>query len=120
MTNLFDLSGRTALVTGCRRGIGKSMAIALAQAGADVLGVSATLEPDSEVERAVRAAGRDFRPYRCDFTDRKALYSFIANLPRIDILVNNAGTILRKPAAGCLASITFPVRIASRRYVTEA
>lgn len=99
MTNLFDLTGRTALVTGCRRGIGRAMAVALAQAGADIEGVSATLQPDSDVERAVRAAGRRFNSHRCDFTDRDALYRFIAGLPSIDILVNNAGMILRKPAA---------------------
>jgi 2-deoxy-D-gluconate 3-dehydrogenase len=99
----FKLDGKTALVTGCRRGIGKAMAIALAEAGADIIGVSATLESDSAVERDVVARGRRFRSYTCDFGDRKALYEFIgrvqADFPVIDILVNNAGTILRKPAA---------------------
>jgi 2-deoxy-D-gluconate 3-dehydrogenase len=99
MTSIFDLSGRTALVTGCRRGIGKAMAIALAEAGADIVGVSASLAPDSEVECAVRSCGRTFDAHRCDFADRKALYSFIGQLPPLDILVNNAGMILRKPAA---------------------
>jgi 2-deoxy-D-gluconate 3-dehydrogenase len=98
----FRLDGKTALVTGCRRDIGKAMAEALAQAGADIVGVSATLEPDSAVEREVRALGRQFHAYSCDFGDRAALRAFIAKVkadhPRIDILVNNAGTILRKPA----------------------
>ena len=101
--NLFDLSGKTALVTGCKRGIGKAMAEALAQAGADIIGVSASLEAGSEVEQAVAGFGRKFTPYRCDFSDRKALYDFIntvkSNHSTIDILVNNAGTILRQPAA---------------------
>ena len=57
----FDLSGRTALVTGCRRGIGRAAAVALAQAGADIVGVSASLEPRSEVAAAVEARGRSFR-----------------------------------------------------------
>jgi 2-deoxy-D-gluconate 3-dehydrogenase len=100
---LFDLSGMTALVTGCRRGIGRAMALALAQAGADVVGVSATLEPGSEAEKEITALGRRFSPYRCDVSDRAALYSFIQQVQRdharIDILVNNAGLILRKPAA---------------------
>jgi 2-dehydro-3-deoxy-D-gluconate 5-dehydrogenase len=100
----FTLTGRTALVTGASRGIGKAMAVALAQAGADIIGVSARLNPsDSEVARLVAAAGREFRAYACDFADRSALRSLIATLnkeaPGVDILVNNAGTIGRAPAA---------------------
>jgi len=100
----FQLAGKVALVTGCKRGIGKAMAVALAEAGADIIGVSASLEAEgSAVEEAVRATGRSFRAYRCDLSQREALYAFIqevkANHPVIDILVNNAGTILRKPAA---------------------
>lgn len=101
--DLFRLDGKTALVTGCKRGIGKAMALALAEAGADILGVSASLETSgSDIEREVTALGRSFRGYRCDFGDRPALYDFIrqvqADNPVIDILINNAGTILRKPA----------------------
>ncbi|MDQ8183755.1 SDR family NAD(P)-dependent oxidoreductase [Pelagicoccus sp. SDUM812005] len=99
----FDLTGKVALVTGCKRGIGKAMALGLAEAGADIIGVSATLAPGSEVEKEVQALGRTFKAYSCDFGDREALYAFIesvnADFPRIDILVNNAGTILRAPAA---------------------
>jgi len=100
----FDLNGKTALVTGCRRGIGKAMAIALAEAGADIIGVSASLEAEeSAVGQAVTALGRKFFAYSCDFSDRDALRGFIGRVtvdhPRIDILVNNAGTIKRAPAA---------------------
>ncbi len=100
----FKLDGKTALVTGCKRGIGKAMAVALAEAGADIIGVSASLEPGgSTVEKEVTSLGRTFKGYACDFADRRSLYAFIARVkadfPRIDILVNNAGTILRKPAA---------------------
>jgi 2-dehydro-3-deoxy-D-gluconate 5-dehydrogenase len=106
MTNVLDqfrLDGQVALVTGCRRGIGKAMALALAEAGADILGVSTSLESArSLIEAEVLSLGRQFRGYSCDFSDRKALYSFIrqvqADFPILDILVNNAGTILRKPA----------------------
>lgn len=99
----FSLEGKIALVTGCRRGIGKAMALALAEAGADIIGVSAQLEKTgSLVEAEVRTLNKKFWGYACDFSDRKALYNFIhqvqAEFPVIDILVNNAGTILRKPA----------------------
>jgi len=100
----FNLDGKVALVTGCKRGIGKAMAIALAEAGADIIGVSASLELEgSDVEKEVRHTGRKFQAYQCDFSDRSSLYAFISNVkkdhPVIDILVNNAGTIMRKPAA---------------------
>lgn len=102
--NKFSLQGKLALVTGCKRGIGKAMAIALAEAGADIIGVSASLElEDSEVGKEITDLGRTFRPYQCDFADRSSLYTFIQNVkheyPKVDILVNNAGTILRQPAA---------------------
>jgi 2-deoxy-D-gluconate 3-dehydrogenase len=102
--NTFDLTGKVALVTGCKRGIGKAMALALAEAGADVIGVSANLAlQDSEVEIEIKALGRKFTAYQCDFGNREALKAFIekvkAENPVIDILVNNAGTILRQPAA---------------------
>lgn len=104
MSTVYDLSGQTALVTGCKRGIGKAMAVALAEAGADIIGVSASLESEgSDVEKAVTAAGRKFTAYRCDFSDRAALRAFTAQLEadchKPDILINNAGTIKRAPAA---------------------
>ena len=99
----FALDNKVALVTGCKRGIGKAMAIALAEAGADIIGVSASLEEnDSEVEKAVSKVGRKFTAYTCDFSNRESLYHFIEavkkDFPTIDILVNNAGTIKRAPA----------------------
>ncbi|MFJ8547077.1 SDR family oxidoreductase [Streptomyces sp. NPDC093586] len=100
----FDLSGRLAVVTGARRGIGRAMARALAEAGADVIGVSASLEKSgSDVEKDVRAAGRGFEAIRTDFADPDAVRALGADLAGrerpVDILVNNAGTIRRAPAA---------------------
>lgn len=99
----FDLSGKTALVTGCNKGIGKGMALGLAEAGADIIGVSATLElSGSKVEKEVMATGRKFRAYQADFSSRESLYAFTKKVleenKSIDILVNNAGTIMRAPA----------------------
>ena len=100
----FNLSGKTALVTGCRRGIGRGMAEALSSAGADIIGVSASLEAKgSAIGDAVEGMGRAFTAYQCDFSDRDAVNGLVAQLEadgvRPDILVNNAGTIKRKPAA---------------------
>ncbi|MFE7766034.1 SDR family oxidoreductase [Streptomyces sp. NPDC057438] len=103
MTSPFDLTGKLAVVTGARRGIGRAMARALAGAGADIIGVSATLEDTgSDVEKDVLAAGRTFEAIRTDFADPHAVRDLGDNLAArrrpVDILVNNAGTIRRAPA----------------------
>ncbi len=103
MTQLFDLTGRLALVTGGNKGIGRGMALGLAEAGADIIVVSGSVElQGSEIEKEVTALGRKFKAYQANLSDREKLYAFIqqvkAENPVIDILVNNAGTIMRKPA----------------------
>ena len=100
--DLFKLDGKTALVTGCRRGIGRGFAQALAEAGADIVGVSATLEEDSEVGKDIAERGKSFKGYACDFSDREAVHAFANQVKKeigqVDILINNAGTIMRAPA----------------------
>ncbi len=100
----FDLTGKVALITGCDRGIGLAMATGLAEAGADIIGVSRSMPLEgSEIEKAVHQLGRKFSPYAADLGDRSSLYAFINQVNKdhssIDILFNNAGTILREPAA---------------------
>ncbi len=99
--DLFNLSGKTALVTGCDTGLGMGMATALAEAGADIVGAS-IVEDYSAVKAAIEATGRKFTYHRVDIGNREALYAFINKVKaenKIDILVNNAGIIMRKPAA---------------------
>lgn len=96
----FNLKGKTALVTGASKGIGQAYALALAEAGADIIGVSYERE-SPETKQIVEHTGRSYKSYCSDFSDRGSLYEFIKKVkeehPKIDILVNNAGTILRKP-----------------------
>lgn len=98
----FRLDGQTAVVTGARRGMGAAMALALAQAGADIVGVSSTLSDEDQIAQEVRAVGRKFYAHAVDLSNRAALQQFVALVraehTAIDILVNNAGTILRQPA----------------------
>jgi 2-deoxy-D-gluconate 3-dehydrogenase len=98
----FDLHGRLAVVTGARRGLGLAIARALASAGADIIAVSASLEPaGSEVQAEVEGLGRSFEAHRVDFADRREVTRLAERLtdgPPVDILVNNAGTIERAPA----------------------
>jgi len=100
----FTLHGKTALVTGCSRGIGRAMALGLAEAGADIVGVSANLEKKgSDIEKEVLKLGRRFWSFQCDFSKRDHLYRFIKELDNkhlnIDVLVSNAGTSFRAPVA---------------------
>ncbi|HEV7763652.1 MAG TPA: 2-dehydro-3-deoxy-D-gluconate 5-dehydrogenase KduD [Thermoanaerobaculia bacterium] len=93
---MFSLAGYTAIVTGASRGLGAAMAIALAEAGADVAIVA---RGDlSETESAIRNLGRRAFPVQADLADRTAADTIMRAVPIADILVNNAGIIRRADA----------------------
>ena len=96
----FTLSGKVAIVTGCDTGLGQAMAIALAQAGCDIVGVNR--KAPEETAACISALGRRFRAIRADLSQQESLQnvvdSAVAEMGRVDILVNNAGTIRREDA----------------------
>ena len=100
----FSLAGKTALVTGASRGLGRAIAVALAEAGADVVCASTRREGTDETAAAIRALGRRAWQVEADLADRAAVLAMADEAERaagvIDILVNNGGTIRRAPAAG--------------------
>ena len=95
--SLFDLSGQVALVTGARTGLGRGIALALAEAGADIAGLGSRQMP--ETAAAIEGTGRRFVEVVRDLEDSSGLDAVVADivarLGRIDILVNNAGIIRR-------------------------
>ena len=99
-SNPFSLHGKVALVTGASTGLGQGIAIALAQAGADVVGVARSSTADAE--RGVTAAGRKFHALHADLERRHEAANVVAQTiklaGRVDILVNNAGIIRRDDA----------------------
>ncbi|MEL4179455.1 2-dehydro-3-deoxy-D-gluconate 5-dehydrogenase KduD [Roseateles sp. PN1] len=96
----FQLHGRVAIVTGCNTGLGQGMACALAQAGADIVGVNVS-EPDA-TRAQVEALGRRFMDLRANLSDITCLEGLVEQAKslsgRVDILVNNAGIIRREDA----------------------
>src|SRR5688572_2661207 len=93
----FRLDGRTALVTGAGRGIGRACAIALAQAGAEVWLAARTKEEIEQAAAEIRAAGGRAHAARLDVTHSKSFAQFVDSMPALDVLVNNAGTNIPEP-----------------------
>lgn len=96
----FDLNGRVALVTGVSTGLGRAMAIGLAEAGADIAGV--TLSGAADTGTVITALGRRFLEIRADLSSLepipRILTETVDRLGGVDILVNNAGIIRRRDA----------------------
>jgi 2-deoxy-D-gluconate 3-dehydrogenase len=98
----FKLNGKVALVTGARQGLGQGMAVALAEAGADIVGLD---HADSDqTGEMIRSLGKRYQPVECDLrqvsaADLQAIISqIVGGMGHLDILVNNAGIIRRAPA----------------------
>ncbi|TKU88331.1 2-dehydro-3-deoxy-D-gluconate 5-dehydrogenase KduD [Citrobacter sp. wls708] len=96
----FRLAGKVAIVTGCDTGLGQGMALALAEAGCDVVGVNR--KTPHETAEKINALGRRFMAIQADLSQQDVLASIVTQtveaFGRIDILVNNAGTIRRQDA----------------------
>lgn len=99
--NKFSLAGKTAVVTGCASGIGQGIAKAMAEAGANIVGMGLPVRDEDETKAIVEGAGRTYDYIDTDFSDRESLYAAIKVVKEKhgtpDILVNNAGTIMRQP-----------------------
>lgn len=133
MKNLFDLTGKIAIVTGCNTGLGQGMAVALAEAGADVVGVNRSAA--AETQAAVAALGRRFHEIRAELGEVAVLPPVVEEacqvMGRIDILVNNAGVIRRQDALDFteqdwdevmdlnLKSAFFLSQAAARRFIAQ-
>jgi len=98
----FDLSGKTALVTGASRGIGQAIALGLAEAGANILAVASRESNAANTLSMIEGTGRKASAIGCDQSDPAAIRAAVATATeragKIDILINNAGTIRRSPA----------------------
>lgn len=100
MNQLFSLDGKVSIVTGASRGLGKAMAVALAQSGANIVGVGqSNME---ETRKEIEKAGKKFLEIKADLTSTdkidEIIEKTIKTYGKIDILVNNAGTIRREDA----------------------
>lgn len=129
----FKLTDKVALVTGCDTGLGQGMAIGLAEAGCDIVGVNRKIS--HETAKRVEALGRRFHAIQADLRDQQQLASIVdqavAKMGHLDILINNAGTIRRCDAIDFsekdwdevmdlnLKSLFFLSQAVARQYIAQ-
>ena len=132
--DLFRLDGKVAIVTGCNRGIGQGMTQALAEAGADIFGISSQAAAQ-ETKALVESAGRRFEYMQADLISTKPIPGIFANavaaFGHVDITVNNAGIIRRNDSTDFterdwddvmnvnLKALFFMCQAAARQYIAQ-
>ena len=131
--NIFSLEGKVAIVTGCRAGLGQGIALALAEAGADIVGVD-YMESNETAEK-VKKAGRRYLGLEANLLSIEPIADIIAKtietFGRLDILVNNAGIIRREDSVNFseqdwddvlninLKTVFFFCQAAAKQYLTQ-
>jgi len=92
-----NLKGKTALVTGATKGLGRGSAIAIAQAGGDVIAVGRNQQELNSLEKIIKRLKVGYKSINCDVNNYNKIKLYISNLKKLDILVNNAGTNIPEP-----------------------
>ena len=92
-----NLKNKVALVTGAGKGIGRACSIALAEAGATIIGVSRTTSDLDKLQKDIKKVKGKLTKITCDIMDYEDLSSKLKKIKKVDILVNNAGTNIPEP-----------------------
>tara|TARA_B100001248_G_C27375104_1_gene453817 strand:- start:1025 stop:1789 length:765 start_codon:yes stop_codon:yes gene_type:complete len=95
-----NLKGKTALITGATKGLGRGTALAIAEAGGDIIAVGRNQNELNSLGKLIKKSRVKYSPFNCDVTNFSRIKVFISKLKKLDILVNNAGTNIPEPFLG--------------------